>query len=155
MGTNMCCLKITNKNNKYQLHLKILHIMNSSTYFLMHACKHLAVKLKNLKLEKYNLYCKLIGKTNSRSCSNEHTSFATFSSYTEFDIVKDFSLELKTSSNLTNALDTTEMPHHMYKQSAEKKKKQKQNYNTFNGFLFPYSLCLFQQIPACKMAEII
>lgn len=84
----------------------------------MHACKHLAVKLKNLKR-----YCKLIGKTNSGSCSNECTISATFSAYTEFNIVKDFSLELKTSSNLTNALDTTEMPHHMYKQSAEKKTK--------------------------------
>lgn len=110
-------------------------------------------KIEELETRKIQ-YFKLIGKTKSRSCSNEHTSFATFSSYTEFNIVKDFSLELKTSSNLTNALDTTEMPHHMYKQSAEKKNK-KQEYNTFNGFLFPYSLCLFQQIPACKMAEII
>ena len=35
--------------------------MNSSTYFLMHACKHLAVKLKNLKLEKYDI-ASLLGK---------------------------------------------------------------------------------------------
>lgn len=61
MGTNMCCLKITNKINKYQLHFKILYIMNSSTHFPMHACKHLAVKLKNLKLEKYD-NASLLGK---------------------------------------------------------------------------------------------
>ena len=96
-------------------------------------------KIEELETRKIQ-YFKLIGKTNSRSCSNEHTSFATFSSYTEFNIVKDFSLELKTFSNLTNALDTTEMPHHMYKQSAEKKTKNKNITPSMDFcFLIPYA----------------
>lgn len=70
--------------------------------------------------------------------------------------MKDFNLELKRSSQLTNALDTTEMLHHKYMQSAETKKKifQKQITPTIN-ILHPHSrkqdeYQLLNQIPASK-----